>query len=93
MTAMSPAGIGRMSRCLRTTRVLQRYLDGELDNPSARSRVRAHLEECRRCGLDAATYRAIKHSLRTGRHDIDQLALHRLRHFTQALIEHDGTGT
>ncbi|MDQ2710317.1 MAG: zf-HC2 domain-containing protein [Actinomycetota bacterium] len=51
---MSLARIGRMSRCLRTARVLQRYLDGELDDPTTIARVHAHLEECRRCGLNAA---------------------------------------
>ncbi|MBA2323614.1 MAG: zf-HC2 domain-containing protein [Pseudonocardiales bacterium] len=43
-----------MSRCLRTARVLQRYFDGELDDPTTIARVHAHLEECRRCGLNAA---------------------------------------
>jgi anti-sigma factor RsiW len=51
----------RMS-CMRVVRVLQSYLDGEVDEATAR-RVAAHLEVCRRCGMSADSYRAIKASL------------------------------
>ncbi len=70
--------------------MLQRYLDGELDDVPTAARVAEHLEECRRCGLHAATYRAIKQALRSGNRDIDDLALRRLRAFSQALTEPDG---
>ncbi|MBN9098194.1 MAG: zf-HC2 domain-containing protein [Pseudonocardia sp.] len=88
---MTPlAEMTRMARCLRTSRVLQSYLDGELDDLPAAARVVEHLEECRRCGLHAATYRAIKQALRSGRHDVDDLALRRLRAFSQALAASEG---
>jgi len=41
---------------------LQYYLDGELDARRT-ARLVAHLEDCRRCGLEADTYERIKHSL------------------------------
>jgi anti-sigma factor RsiW len=36
-------------------RTLQAYLDGRVDDAWA-ARVEAHLEHCRRCGMDATTY-------------------------------------
>jgi len=47
------------ARCRRVARVLQGYLDGEADTSTA-ALVSEHLEECRRCGLEASTYMAIK---------------------------------
>lgn len=86
---MSMMSLSEMARCYRTSRALQRYLDGEADGLTA-SRVAEHLEECRRCGLQASTYRAIKRALRTRGHDVDELALRRLRSFHRSLAETDG---
>lgn len=47
------------ANCMQVRRVLQSYLDGEVDELTAR-RVGRHLEHCRRCGLNAETYEAIK---------------------------------
>ena len=64
-------------------RVLQAYLDGEVDHDTAR-RVGAHLHICRRCGMKADTYRAIKASLaRTG--GMDTLTRRRLEEFARRL--------
>lgn len=82
---MSPAEI---ASCYRTSRALQRYLDGEVDDPTA-ARVARHLQRCRRCGLRARTYRAIQQALRSGSRDVDELALRRLRAFTRSLAEPD----
>lgn len=90
MTLIPLSEMTRMARCLRTSRGLQRYLDGELDDIPAAARVAEHLEECRRCGLHAATYRAIKQALRSGNRDVDDLALRRLRAFSHALAESEG---
>jgi anti-sigma factor RsiW len=73
-----------MMHCLRTVRVLQSYLDGETDEFTAH-RVAEHLQECRRCGWQACTYRAIKRAVRAGTGDVDELALRRLHAFHQAL--------
>lgn len=86
---MNMMSLPEIARCLRTSRVLQRYLDGEADGLTA-ARVEEHLEQCRRCGLQARTYRAIKQALRSGSRDVDDLALHRLRVFSRSLAEQDG---
>jgi anti-sigma factor RsiW len=83
--------LSEMAACFRTSRVLQRYLDGEADDLTT-ERVAEHLEECRRCGLQARTYQAIKQSLRSGAGDVDDLALRRLRAFSRSLADPDDAG-
>lgn len=51
--------------CHQVGKLLQTYLDDELD-PDARRKVAAHLEDCRRCGLEAETYEALKQALQRG---------------------------
>lgn len=59
---MTP-GPGIVLRCMRLSSILQPYLDGEVTDPE-RVRVMAeHLEECRRCGLEAETYTTLKVAL------------------------------
>lgn len=73
------------SECARVARALQSYLDGEVDPPTA-AMVTAHLEICRRCGLQAQTYQAIKTAIATtGQADVDQAALGRLHAFAAGL--------
>lgn len=75
------------SGCLRVTRVLQSYLDGEVDEVTS-AIVAKHLEECRRCGLEASTYRAIKSAITEAGPDVapvDAEAIERLRRFTEDL--------
>ena len=77
------------SGCLRVTRVLQSYLDGEVDEVTS-SMVAKHLEECRRCGLEASTYRAIKSAITQAGPDVapvDAEAVERLRRFAEDLAE------
>ncbi len=85
---MSLMSLTELARCLRTSRALQRYLDGEVDDLTA-ARIAAHLEECRRCGLQAQTFRAITQALR-GSGNVDELALHRLRAFSRSLTASEG---
>ncbi|UQA97069.1 anti-sigma factor family protein [Streptomyces halobius] len=74
----------RRMNCMQVARVLQSYLDGESDEFTAR-RVAEHVEDCRRCGLEVAVYREIKHAL--ARHDTpDAATLSRLRGFSEALM-------
>jgi anti-sigma factor RsiW len=47
------------SECHQAAKVLQSYLDGELD-PVAAARVGDHLEVCHACGLEASAHLAIK---------------------------------
>lgn len=75
------------SECRQVARVLQAYLDGEIEAPTA-SRVAAHLEVCRRCGLEAATYLAIKTAILASAppaSTVDAEAVERLRHFAAGL--------
>ncbi|WP_374987044.1 zf-HC2 domain-containing protein [Streptomyces fradiae] len=44
---------------MQVARVLQKYLDGETDEATAR-RVAVHLEDCRRCGLEASVHQEIR---------------------------------
>jgi anti-sigma factor RsiW len=73
-----------MASCMQVMRVLQAYLDGQADELTAR-RVANHLAACRRCGLEAATYREIKRSLARRGAPADPGALERLRAFASAL--------
>ena len=48
--------------CIQVARILQRYLDDQLDERAA-AQVADHLDACRRCGLDAESYREVKFAL------------------------------
>lgn len=74
----------RELRCEEVASLLQGHLDGELDELRARI-VARHLEDCRRCGLEADTYAAIKASLRRGAPPPPQAAVKRLHDFVQRL--------
>lgn len=71
--------------CHEVARVLQSFLDGQVDDLTAR-RVARHLESCRRCGLEAETYTRIKNTL-ARRGGVDPEAVERLRAFGAQLVE------
>ena len=75
-----------MASCMRVMRVLQAYLDGHVDEVTAR-RVANHLDACRRCGLEAATYREIKAALTRTGPPLDPSAVERLRSFGTGLAQ------
>ncbi|MBM9506244.1 zf-HC2 domain-containing protein [Streptomyces sp. KK5PA1] len=75
--------------CLRVQRVLQSYLDGETDAATVR-RVEAHLEDCRRCGLEAAVHREIKAAF-TRREAPDRDAVERLTEWGRSLMDPPGS--
>lgn len=72
------------ANCREAATYLQAYLDGELDDRTV-ERVAAHLEVCRRCGLEAATYQSIKRAL-ARRSAPPPDALIRLHHFAEQLV-------
>lgn len=76
----------RSMNCMQVGRRLQRYLDGDVDDLTAR-RIMLHLEDCRRCGMEAATYTEIKASLARRGEEVPDDALARLRSFGERLIE------
>jgi anti-sigma factor RsiW len=75
-----------MASCREVAKVLQAYLDGQTDDTTTQ-RVARHLEACRRCGLEAKTYREIKAALTRRVPIVDELALERLRAFATNLTE------
>ncbi len=72
--------------CREVARVLQSYLDGQVDDLTAQ-RVARHLEACRRCGLEARIYQEIKLSLSRRAPDIDTHSIARLRDFAARLTD------
>lgn len=82
-------GTPSIASCREVTRTLQSYLDGHAEQTSSR-RIQAHLEMCRRCGLEAGTYTAIKSTLaRRPSEDPDAQAVARLRDFAARLLEEE----
>jgi anti-sigma factor RsiW len=77
-------GTRRQLSCHQVGKVLQSYLDDELDDDAAR-KVAAHLEDCRRCGLEVETYEALKASLQRGPAGLADEPVTRLREFGERL--------
>jgi anti-sigma factor RsiW len=75
--------VDRPLTCREVGKLLQRYLDGYADE-HATAKVAEHLEDCRRCGLEAAVYREIKASL-ARRAPFPETTLARLRRFGDQL--------
>lgn len=71
--------------CHAVGELLQQYLDHEIDDERGRL-ISAHLEDCRRCGLEADTYEHIKETLAAQRADVPQDSVDRLRDFSRGLI-------
>lgn len=67
---------------------LQHYLDGELDDRRS-ERLAAHLEDCRRCGLEVDTYQRIKDSLAAHQPSVPADSLARLREFGARIARGD----
>ncbi len=75
------------SDCHQVAKVLQSYLDGETEAPTSRM-VAEHLEVCRKCGLEASTYLAIKTAIAANASEmapVDNDAVARLRDFADGL--------
>lgn len=77
----SPASLS----CREVGRILQAYLDSELDDVRA-ILVAEHLDACLRCGLDANSYRWLKIQLASMALD-DDAQLDRLRVFADELLD------
>lgn len=74
----------RSMSCHQVGTVLQQYLDGDIDAETA-ERIEEHLEECRRCGMEAETYERIKSTLAAQRPDVPDDSVERLREFGERL--------
>lgn len=75
-----------MATCREVGRVLQSYLDGQTDEFTAQ-RVRAHLDACRRCGMEANVYAELKHALARHTPTVDAAIVERVRAFSRDLVD------
>jgi len=69
--------------CAEVGAVLQRYLDDELDGTTS-PLVEAHLEMCRKCGLEASIYTDVKNALAKNG-DLPEDSVRRLREFGERI--------
>lgn len=88
LTRMIRPASGRPMTCGEVGKLLQRYLDGTLAGRRA-ARLSAHLEDCRRCGLEADTYELIKKALADSRGQVPSESLARLRAFGERIARGD----
>lgn len=79
-----PGGIS----CAEVAEIVQSFVDDETDTETA-NKISAHIEDCRRCGLEVETYRKIKSSIGKRSQPIDAASLHRLRSFAERLAAGD----
>ena len=70
--------------CREVGRVLQSYIDGDVESDFA-TKIAAHLEKCKDCGLEYETYSRIKASLANQPSTVDADAIARLRDFGRDL--------
>ena len=78
---------GEQLSCPEVGRLLQRFLDGELERERDIASLAEHLEECKRCGLEAETYQKIKSALQQRRIEVPPESVTRLREFGEHLAE------
>lgn len=74
---MRPGGVS----CHRVRQLVQAYLDGELHGPEV-DKLATHLHRCKRCGVEADSYRRIKAALGA---PVPAPALDRLREFARSV--------
>ncbi len=79
--------LGEPLSCPEVGRLLQRYLDDELTDDAEVQMLSEHLDECRRCGLEADTYRKIKAGLALRRTPVPPESVERLREFGERLAQ------
>lgn len=78
--------------CHEVAEVLQAHLDGHVDEHTAR-RIEQHLDDCRRCGLEAETYERIKAALAAQRDELPADSVARLREFGERLARGEEPST
>lgn len=78
--------------CHAVGELLQQYLDDEID-PKRGALIAAHLDDCRRCGLEAETYERIKRTLATQRPEMPDDSVERLSEFARRLARGEEPST
>ena len=81
-------GRDRPMDCHAVAQVLQRYLDGHLDERRV-NLLEAHLDDCLKCGLELQTYEQIKRTLAQQRAPLPADSVARLREFGERLARGD----
>lgn len=76
--------------CHQVGAVLQAYVDGELGAQDADA-VAAHLEHCRRCGIEVRTVEQVIDAIQRQRPDVDPGALRRLAGYVDELSDDGST--
>lgn len=74
-----------VASCAEVMRSLQSYLDGEVKDELSARRIAAHLEVCRRCGMEAKTFQELKAALRSTEGSVDPRTIERLQDFARSL--------
>ncbi len=72
--------------CREVGRVLQSYLDDNVE-PGFAGKIAAHLDECKKCGLESTAYTQLKDSLGQTRPAVDSHTIERLRAFGTELTD------
>jgi anti-sigma factor RsiW len=75
---------------MRVGRLLQAYLDDELNDEQAAALVARHLEACRRCGLEAAGISALKAGLTRLRDEPSADRVQRLEQLVEEIAATEG---
>lgn len=78
---------GEALMCPEVGRLLQRFLDGAVDDDVQVRALADHLGKCPPCGREAEVYGRIKDALRRGRPPVDAETVARLRAFGERLAE------
>ncbi len=73
--------------CMRVRRLLQAYLDGELDDEHGAMLVAGHLQACRRCGMAADSIQTLKHRLARVRRAPDPAQMRRIERVIDELTQ------
>lgn len=73
--------------CREVGRLLQRFLDGELEDDVAVRAIVAHLDHCPPCELERDVYERISTSLAAGARPVDPDSLARLEAFGRRLAD------
>ena len=76
----------KLNNCREVGLRIQSYLDGEL-NADSMAQIRAHLDMCEDCGVEADVFRQIKADLAAEAPATDDAALERLRAFSQNIAQ------
>lgn len=74
--------------CKAVARLVQAFLDGEVDDPRA-VEIADHLDECLACGLEADAYRWLKAAVAGIARADDPRQLERVHAFAEALVSGD----